>query len=394
MTGVLNGVRVVDFCRYIAGPFCTALLADLGADVIRIERVDGSEDRYTAPIAPDGSGAGFMQMNRNKKSVTLNPMKPEGQAIVRKLVATADIVAANLPPATLLRMGIDYDTLRTIKPDIIFTTMNAFGAGGPYADRVGFDGIGQAMSGSVYLGGTPEQPVKSFAPYADYGTASLACAGTLAALLHRNQTGQGQKVEASLARTALAFNNPMLLEQAAIKPNRIGTLNRAQTIAPADIFKAKDGWFISQVIGPVLFARWCKLVGAEEWLDDPRFANDLARGENGELVTQRMNAWSAQRTVDEVVSLMEAARIPCGPVLSPQQALDDPHFQSAGMFAPTQYPGMEEPLPLADIPVRLSATPGGIRQRPPTLGEHTSAVLGALGYSVAELAELREKRVI
>ena len=393
MSGVLTGIRVIDFCRYIAGPFCTALLADMGAEVIRIERVGGSEDRYTSPIAPDGTGAGFMQMNRNKRSVTLNPTKPEGQEIVRKLVATADIVAANLPPETLVRMGIDYDTLKSIKPDIIFTTMNAFGSGGPYSDRVGFDGIAQAMAGNAYMGGTPEQPVKSFAPFADYGTASLACVGTLGALLHRNQTGEGQKVEAALARTALAFNNTILIEQAAITANRVGTLNRAPTIGPADIFRTKDGWFITQVIGEPMFARWCKLVGAQEWLDDPRFKDDLARGDNGELVSARMNEWSGQYTTDEVVAMMEEARIPCGPVLSPQQALDDPHFQAAGMFHQTEYPGAGV-LPLANFPIQMSATPGTVRSRPPTCGEHTDEVLGALGYSELQLATLREQRVI
>ena len=167
----LTGVRVLDFGRFIAGPYCAALLAEYGADVIRIEKRSGSEDRFTTPVTSGGEGALFMQMNRNKLSVTLNPMKPEGREIVRKLVATADIVAANLPPETLVKMGIDYETLKSIKPDIILTTMNAFGQGGPYSNRVGFDGIGQAMSGSTYLGGTPDQPVKSFAPYADYGTA-------------------------------------------------------------------------------------------------------------------------------------------------------------------------------------------------------------------------------
>ena len=393
MTGVLDGIRVVDFCRYIAGPFCTALLADMGAEVIRIERVDGSEDRYTTPIAPDGSGAGFMQMNRNKKSVTLNPMKPEGREIVRKLVASADIVAANLPGETLVRMGIDYETLKTIKPDIIFTPMSAFGAGGPYSDRVGFDGIGQAMSGSMYLGGPPDQPVKSFAPYADYGTASLARVGTLGALLHRNRTGEGQRVEAALARTALTFNNAMLIEQSALSTDRVGTLNRAQTMAPADLFKTNNGWFMSQVIGQPMFERWCKLVGAEEWLEDPRFADDLLRGENGEVVTERMNAWCADKTTDEVVALMENARIPCGPLLTPQQALEDPHFKAVGMHQATDYPGLKA-LPIADFPVKLSATPGGIRTRPPTLGEHTDEVLESIGITADERAQLREKRVI
>ena len=164
MTQVLKGIRVLDFGRYIAGPFCGTLLADMGAEVIRIEKVDGSEDRYLAPISDTDDGGTFMQLARNKKGLTLNPMKPEGREIVRKLVATADVVIANLPPDTLAAMGLDYDSLKSVKPDIILTMISAFGRGGPYSNRVGFDGLGQAMSGAMYLSGTPDQPVKAWPP--------------------------------------------------------------------------------------------------------------------------------------------------------------------------------------------------------------------------------------
>ncbi|MFP6840585.1 MAG: CoA transferase, partial [Pseudohongiellaceae bacterium] len=165
MTKVLRGIRVLDFGRYIAGPFCGTLLGDMGAEVIRVEKVDGSEDRFLSPISDSGDGALFMQLARNKLGMTLNPMKPEGQEIVKKLVATADVVIANLPPDTLQRMGLDYDSLAAIKADIILTTVSAFGRGGPYANRVGFDGLGQAMSGAMYLSGTPEQPTKAYPPF-------------------------------------------------------------------------------------------------------------------------------------------------------------------------------------------------------------------------------------
>ncbi|MCH9673479.1 MAG: CoA transferase [Gammaproteobacteria bacterium] len=393
MEAVLDGVRVIDFCRYIAGPFCTALLADLGAEVIRIEKVDGSEDRYVSPITDDGVGAAFMQMNRNKKSVTLNPMRPEGREIVRKLVATADVVAANLPPPTLEAMGIDYDSLREIKPDIILTTMNAFGSGGPYSERVGFDGVGQVMSGGVYLGGTPDQPIKSFTPYADYGTASLSCVGTLAALMHRNKTGEGQIVEGALLRTALAFNNPGIIEQAAIAVNRVGSLNRGQNAGPSDIFKTKDGWVIAQVIGQPLFERWARLMGENYWLVDERFKDDISRGNNGTVISERMSQWTAERTTDEVLSQMAEARIPCGPVLSPEDAPKDPHVQAVGFLKDVEYPGLEKPVPVSEFPVRLSKTPGEIRHHAPTLGEHTDEVLGSLGYSPEQIDAFRAKRV-
>src|SRR6202008_4477707 len=191
MTGVLDGIRVLDFGRYIAGPYCAALLAEQGAEVIRIEKREGSEDRFQAPVAEGGEGALFMQMNRNKLGLTLDPMRPEGQEVVRKLVATADIVVANLPPQTLVAMQLDYDSLKAVKSDIILTTVTAYGRGGPYSDRVGFDGIGQAMSGAVYMtsDGDGERPYRFQAPWVDFTTALHCAYGTVLALMARQKTG-------------------------------------------------------------------------------------------------------------------------------------------------------------------------------------------------------------
>ena len=263
MSKVLEGIRVLDFGRYIAGPFCATLLGDMGAEVIRIEKVDGSEDRYLSPINENGDGAMFMQMGRNKKSVTLNPMKPEGREIVKKLVATADVVVANLPPDTLKTMGLDYESLTEIKPDIILTMISAFGTGGPYANRVGFDGLGQAMSGNMFMSGTPDQPVKAYGPFIDFGTASFSAFGTLAALYQRQKTGKGQIVEGSLFNTGLTIMNGTAIEQDAIQRNRVSTLNRSQTSAPADTFKTKDGWVLVQSVGGPLFKRWANLMGED-----------------------------------------------------------------------------------------------------------------------------------
>ena len=258
MEGVLAGFRVLDFGRYIAGPYCAALLADLGADVIRIERRGGGEDRWVAPVGPDGVGAMFLVMNRNKRAMSLDPACPEGREIVKKLVATADVVVANLPPEVLRSLALDLDSLRAVKPDIILTTVTAFGAGGPWSHKHGFDGIGQVMSGSAYLTGTPDQPLRAAAPWVDCGTASLAAFGTLAALMSRQKTGRGQKVEGALLRTAVAFNNPTLVEQQVIEVDRIATVNRGQTSAPSDLFRTKDGWIIAYAIGNPMFKRWAE----------------------------------------------------------------------------------------------------------------------------------------
>lgn len=393
--GVLSGVRVLDFGRYIAGPYCAALLGDLGADVIRIEKRDGSEDRYLLPLETkqDGSdgdgGAMFQQMNRNKRSVTLDPMKPEGRAIAHKLVETADVVVANLPADTLKAMGLDYPTLAAINPRVILTTVSAFGSEGPYAERVGFDGIAQAMCGSVYLSGTPEQPVRSYAAWVDFGTASLSAFGTLAALMARAQTGRGQIVEGALIKTALTFFNFHLIEQAVKKPDRVATLNRAQTSGPGDIFKAKDGWVQITINGNPLFKRWARLMGEEHWLSDPRFATDQTRGDNNAILSERTQAWFATRTVSEALDALAKARIPAGPVLSPQQALDDPHVKAIGFLKPIAYPGLPFPAPVSETPVKLSETPGVIAKRAPTLGEHTDEVLASIGLTKKDIEAAR-----
>jgi crotonobetainyl-CoA:carnitine CoA-transferase CaiB-like acyl-CoA transferase len=393
-SGVLAGVRVLDFGRYIAGPYCAALLADLGADVIRIERLDGGEDRWVAPVGEDGVGAMYVVMNRNKRGMTLDPSAPEGRRVVQQLVATADVVVANLPPEVLRSLALDLESLRRVKPDIILTTVTAFGAGGPWSHRHGFDGIGQVMCGSAYLTGTPEQPYRAAVAWVDCGTASLAAFGTLAALMERQKTGQGQKVEGALLRTAVAFNNPTLVEQQVVRPNRIATVNRGQTSAPSDLFRTRDGWIIAYAIGNPMFKRWARLMGEEHWLTDPRFADDLARGDHGEIISKRMNEWTGERTTAEALAALETAKIPAGPLYSPQQALEDAHIRAAGLIEDTTYPGLPRPAPLAPMPVDLSETPGRFRHRAPTLGEHTDAILGELGYGADAIAGLRQRRVI
>jgi len=394
MTQVLKGIRILDFGRYIAGPFCGTLLADMGAEVIRIEKIDGSEDRFLTPISETGEGGTFMQLARNKLGMTLNPMKPEGREIVKKLVATADVVIANLPPDTLKNMGLDYDSLKAVKPDIILTMISAFGRGGPYSNRVGFDGLGQAMSGAMYLSGTPEQPVKAWPPFVDFGTASFAAFGTLAALYEKQKTGKGQVVEGSLFNTALTLMNGTAIEQSALQINRVASLNRGQAAAPSDTFKCTDGWVLVQSVGGPLFERWTVLMGAPHWLEDERFKDDISRGENSVLISERMAKWCAERTSAEALAAMEEVRLPAGPVLSPQQVLEDPHIAAKGLFQPVDYPGMEQPAPLMRTPVELSETPGEIRHRAPTLGEHTDSLMSELGYSETEIAQLHELRVI
>jgi crotonobetainyl-CoA:carnitine CoA-transferase CaiB-like acyl-CoA transferase len=398
--GVLEGIRVLDFGRYIAGPFCAALLADFGAEVIRIERLGGGEDRPFIPVGipvgtgPVGGGAMFLAMNRNKLGMTLDPAAPKGREIVRKLVATADVVVANLPPQVLKALALDLESLRLVKHDIILTTVTGFGAGGPLSRKHGFDGIGQAMSGAAYLSGTPEQPIALKLPWVDFGTACLSAFGTLAALIERGKTGRGQKVEGALLRTAIAFANATLIEQALTQVNRTATGNRGFNSAPADIFRCTDGWIVATVIGPQMFRRWARMIGEDHWLDDPRFADDQSRGDHGEIVSARMSQWCAARSCAEALAGLEEANIVAGQVYSPQQALDDPHIRAARLLEEVGYPGLGGTLPLAPTPIELSATPGTYRRPAPLLGEHTDEILKSLGYDEGEIAALRRERVV
>ena len=394
MAGVLDGIRVLDFGRYIAGPFCGMLLGDMGAEVIRIDKLSGSEDRYLVPVAESGEGPLFLALNRNKKSLTLNPMKPQGREIVENLVKTADIVIANLPQPTLEAMGIDYDSLRAIKPDIILTTVTAYGNGGPYSERVGFDGVAQALAGATYMGGRPGDPMKSFVPFADFGTATMAAFGTLSALIERNKTGNGQLVEAALTRTVMAFNIALLAEEAIKSIDRPSYGNRGYSAGPSDIFKTTDGAVMVQVVGQPLFERWAKLMGEESWLEDPRFATDMDRGENGELLSARMQMWCKDMSTKEVLDALDEARIPCGPVLSAKQVLQDPHIKAMDFLQEMSFPGLKQPIPINTTPVKLSQTPGTIRQRTAELGEHTDEILDSLGYTTDKISEMRNARIV
>ena len=394
MAGVLEGIRVLDFGRYIAGPFCGTMLGDLGAEVIRIEKLEGSEDRWVTPVVEGGEGAMFLQMGRTKLGLTLNPMKPAGREIVKKLVAISDVVIANLPYEDLQKMGIDYDTISAINPRIILATTSTFGSEGPYATRVGFDTIGQAMSGAMFLSGDGKVPTRMNAPFVDFGTALLNTVGVLAALIDRARSGKGQKVETALLRTAINITNSHLIEQAMLSLNRIATLNRGFTAGPSDTFKCKDGWIYAMAIGQPLFVRWCKVMGNDALVQDPRFKDDLARGDNGEALSAIMQTWCDTRTTAEALAALEANRIPAGPVYTPQQALDDKHVKDAKFMHPMDFPGAANPVPVLQEPVKLSRTPLTIRRRAPALGEHTDQILLELGYDAAQIRKLREDRVV
>lgn len=394
MSKVLEGIRVLDFGRFIAGPFCAALLADYGADVIRIDRVGGSEDRFIVPVTDSGEGALFLQCNRNKRSITLDIDSEEGREVVRRLVEKADVVVANMPPKTLANLGLDYATLSAINPGIILTASTAFGSHEGAGHRVGFDGVGQAMSGAVYMSGTPDSPTKAMVPVVDFSTALSCALGTVMALYERRNSGRGQCVEASLLQTALNLSSGALIEEAALAIDRQAMGNRSPSYGPSDIFRVADGWIIAQVIGQPLFRRWANLIGAPELVDDPRFRDDLRRGEQGEFLSGLMGKWCASRTRDDALRELEKARIPAAPVYSPREALDDASIQKSGAYIWLDYPGLPRKAPIVAPPAMLSRTPPDVVRRPPTVGEHTEEVLAEVGYDRSQVQAMRKAGIV
>jgi len=392
MAGPLAGIIVLDFARYIAGPYCATLLGALGADVIRVEKPGGGEDRYIAPITGDASAL-FMQTGMNKRSVTLDLKHPRAAGVVARLVARADVVVANMPPKVLARMGLDYATLCAIKPDIILTTQTAFGHAGPWAERGGFDGLGQVMSGAAWFSGTPGQPQRAAAPYVDYTTAILGAFGTLAALYDRRTSGRGQHIQASLLGSALTLFNGPLIEQAVAALNRAPSGNRGQTSAPTDLFATRDGHIITQVLGQGLFERLARAIGASEWLDHADYDSDEKRGDRRDEICARTADWCRTRTSSEVIETLGRAGVPCGPVLDLDAALAHEQTRAMAFFNAIDYPGLERPAPVARAPLAFSSLE--TRQaRAPRIGEHTDAVLADAGYAADDIADLRASGVV
>ncbi len=390
----LTGMRVLDFGRYIAGPYCAALLGDYGADVIRIEAPGGNDDRYTVPVAEDGSGAMFMQMNRGKRCLTLKPGSPEGREIVRRLVETADVVVANLPHDALVKLGLDYDSLSAINPRIILATASAFGSEGPLAKNVGFDAVGQAMSGSVHLTGTPDQPYRAQVNFVDFGTALHTAFGVMVALRERETTGVGQCVSGSLLGTALAMTNSLTIDHALNGIERQPIGNRSFSSGPTDIFRTRDGWIVTQIVGGSIFARWAGLMGRPELVDDPRYASDILRGDNGEELSVIMQQWCIDRTSSDAIAELGAARVPAAPVLRSSEVLAQPQVVAMALVEPVAYPGAAQDIPIIRAPIDLSGSAKADPARAPRVGEHSDMILAEIGYSPDAISALRAQSII
>lgn len=390
--GPLAGIRVLDLGRYIAAPYCAQLLASQGAEVIRIEPPEGAADREVMPVGIEGRGGLYLQLNSGKKSLSLDYATPAGRAVLEKLVAQSDVLVVNLPHRALAKLRLDHESLKAINPAIILTTISAFDQHGADRDRVGFDGTGQALSGAMFLTGWGDRPTRAAVSYVDYGTALAAAFATVSAVLERHLTGKGQHVACSLMGTALTMTNPMLMEEASGSRTREAIGNRSPIAGPSDLFRARDGWIMIQIIGDVMFARWAQMMGRTDLVGDPRYATDSDRGTNGEALSAITADWCASRTLDECEAELERHRLPCCRCLTPAEVLH--HEGLSDYVEPLAVEGAGPALPLV---ARAIHTASGDRFRPapaPALGQDNDDILGTLGIDGEARATLARDGVI
>lgn len=406
MSASLSHLRVLDLSRVLAGPWAGQVLGDLGAEVIKIERPGSGDDtRSWGPPylkGVDGSAelsAYFLTANRNKQSLAIDIAHPEGQELIRKLVAESDVVLENFKVGGLKRYGLDYDSLKRINPKLIYCSITGFGQDGPYANRPGYDFLIQAMGGLMSITGQPdgepgEGPMKVGVALTDIVTGLYATIGVLAALSHRDRTGEGQYVETALldVQVACLANQAMNYLTTGKAPTRMG--NAHPNIVPYQDFPTADGNMVLTVGNDQQFGRLCKVLGHPEWASDERFATNRARVANRKELIPRLRQATVMRSTREWVEIMEPSGVPCGPVNTLDEVFDDPQVLARGMKQTIVHPDLGD-VPIVGNPIKLKLTPVTYRTAPPLLGEQSGRILQHVaGLSIEEIRGLRDRGVI
>lgn len=389
----MRGIRVLDLSRVRAGPTCVRMLADFGADVIRVEPPPGADPNANMFVDSRGNGD-FQNLNRNKRSLTLNLKAAEGREIFHRLVADADVVVENWRPDVKIRLGVDYDTLRKINPRIILASISGYGQGGPYAKRPGFDQILQGMGGLMSVTGLPGQgPVRAGIAVADSSAGLYSAIGILLALMERERSGQGQWVHTSLLHAQIAmmdFQMARYLNDGDI-PEQAG--NDHPLASPMGIVQAQDGVLNIGVSGAGNWQRFCRALGQEQWLTDPRFLENTDRIANREPLMAEIEAVTKTDTVAHWVQLINDAGVPAGPVYSVPQVFTDPQVVDSSVTATAQ-DGSGRTYTLVTSPVILDRTPGAVRSAAPDCGEHTEEILLEVGYTPADITRLQDSHIV
>lgn len=395
MGKVLDGIRVLDFSHFIAGPYCAMLLGAMGAEVIRVEPPQGSLDRDIGPYAPNGQGMYPWHYCCNKKGITLDTRSQKGREILGALLAQSDVVIEAFMPRVKKKLGLDYESLQAVNPGLILVSVSGFGQYGPYADRGCFDAIAQGMAGMMAVTGFPGgPPLKAGSAVIDYGTGLYGALGAMLALFQRQKTGRGQAVDVSLLDTAVSFMETAFAEYAVLGQERKAMGNRRPYTAPTDMFGAQDGYVNISVSTDRFWEKFCRLIGKERLGKDSRYCSNRVRYQHQEFLNALAREWVSDKTVAEVVEALTAAGIPVGPVYSIPQVLADEHIRAREMVVEMEYPQAGK-VPLPGLAVKLSETPGALDQRGPEIGEHNHQVLGELlGCDEAQLRDLEKAGVI
>lgn len=395
--GALSNLRVLDLTRVLAGPFCTMILADMGAEVIKIEKPGKGDDSRSFPPFIKGESAYFMNVNRGKKSITLNLKHPKGRDIFLELVKKADVVVENFRPGVMENLRIDYEVLRKVNPKIIYASISGFGLTGPYKNKPGYDIIGQAMGGIMSVTGWPGgPPTRTGTAIADILAGLSASIGILAAVNARTLTGKGQMVDVSLMGSVIASMETLLQIYFVEKrvPERIG--NRYEFIYPYDAFEAKDGWFVLGVGNDEIWNRLCRLL-KENNVDTSRIEKmktNEQRVKNYKIIREIIQNWVSQYSVEKITQILMEHRIPAAPVYSIKDIANDPHVKARGLIVSMEHPKLGI-LNFTGPHIKLSATPPKIRSCPPLLGEHNNIILTQyLNFSKEEIKKLEADGVI
>lgn len=389
MSGPLSGCRVIELSHIMAGPACGLMLADMGADVIKVEKETGDDTRRSVPPDIHGESAAYMMMNRNKRGIVLNLKSEGGKEILLKLIKDADVLLENYRMGTMEKLGLGYDELKKINPGLIYAEISGFGRTGPYAERGGFDLIAQGMSGlmSITGEGPGRQPVKVGAPVSDITAGILAAMGVSAAYAHKLKTGEGQKVDTSLFEAAIVHTywQSAIAFATGQSPGAMGSAHPLN--APYQAFQTSDGWIN---IGAANQSNWEKLaylIGAKELLNDSKFTDNAARMENRLELESKLNAIIRERKTDEWLAIFEDGGLPSGPVLSIMDMHKDPQTIARDMVPEVNHP-IAGKMQTIGLPIKFSETPGGVHSPAPILGQHTLDVLIEAGYSAEEAQQL------
>ncbi len=396
MAGPLEGIRVVDLTRILAGPYCTMMLGDMGAEIIKIENPDGGDDtRGWGPPFLNGVSTYFISINRNKKSLTLNLKDERGKELLRDLIRNSDVMVENFRPGALEKLGFPWEEIHRINPAMIFASLSGFGQTGPRKSEPGFDVVIQGEGGIMSITGEPDAPPsKVGASIADITAGMLAAQGILLSLYHREKTGVGQMVDVGMldGQVALLTYHANNYFGTGKLPPRRG--NKHPSITPYETYECRDGYFNLGVGNDSLWRRFCDAMGLGHIKEDPKFAINKDRVDNRLELQEILDAFFAEKTVGETLDALRSAGVPCGPINNLEQVLNEPQILAREMVVDVDVP-VAGPTKVTGVPIKLSETPGAVRTPPPMLGQHTDEVLeSVLGMDEAQRKALRENSVV